>query len=96
MYTMTRQCAIKRNIFVQSCGLQTAKHYWSETRSSVPDKNVCLANSHRLHSQILTRVKKVLRYLKGTPNLNLLHADSCNATQRFEQAVEEHHGVPWR
>ena len=42
----------------------------------------------------LTRAKKVLRYLKGTRELNeSLPDDTCIETKRLEQDLETHHGI---
>ena len=43
----------------------------------------------------LTRDKKVLRYLKGTRELNLLPDDTCIETKRLEQDLETRHGIFW-
>ena len=56
---------------VQGCCWKTAVHYQSETRSDVFDKNACHANFASPTLADLTRVKKVLRYLKETRELNL-------------------------
>ena len=69
--TPSTACGQVQTRIVQSCGWQTATHYWSETGSSVRDKMSVILSLASPTLADLTRAEKALRYMKRTRHLNL-------------------------
>ena len=98
LHDETTACDQVQLIVQRSC-LKTAVHYWSETRFDVRDKMLVIQTCVTPTLADLTRAKKVLRYFKGTREMNLyltipaLKPNDLNKTLKHIRDIQTQTGL---